>query len=107
MRIDWPNYLKPARITDSVTEANGLRNVIATIPIDNSKRVTFSWTLPTIPVPHLSRIVGGRFNNPVNVNYRATVFHGSGKVILSASPKVAYAYASQSVRAEGHCKVLD
>ena len=106
MQIDWPNYLKPPRITDSVTQANGLRNVTATVPIENSKRVTFVWRLPTIPVPYLSRIVGGRISRSVKVDYRATVFHGSGKVILSARPLVAVAYASEGVRAQGRCKVI-
>jgi len=106
LRIDWPNYLKPAHITDTITEANGLRNIFAEVPIENAKRVTFSWKLEQIFVPNLSAIVNTRSRGRVNVRYRATVFPKSGKVVLSAAPTVRYVSLSSAVRADGHCKVI-
>lgn len=106
LRIDWPNYLGPARITDTISKANGLKRVFAHAPIETKAKVQFNWKLNDIYVPNLSLLTGAIAPNRVNVTYRATVYPSKGRVVITADPQVIYTYSAFLIRAQGRCKVI-
>lgn len=103
--IDWPNYLKPARITDTIAQANELRGVTASVPIENSKRITFAWKLDGIIVPDIDRLTGDR-TPKIDALYRVSIFAGSERAVLSVRPQIRIGYSGTVFRVEGRCKTL-
>ena len=102
LRIDRPDSTRHARITDTITEANGIERVWAEIPVENDKKVTIKWELKNFNVPRLALLTGIR-QEIVSVTYRASVYTVTRKIILTATPK---AYRIATVRVKGRCKVL-
>ena len=105
LRIDWPDYLRPARITGTIAKANGLNDVLAYEPIETGKRITFSWKLHHIKLPQMSYLFH-LDRGEVDIKYTLVLLPASGKATLRASQTSSHFWSDLIIRTVGHCKII-
>ena len=107
LRIDWPNYLGPAKITDNIGVENGIKSVHSELPVETAKRISFKWRLPQISVPNLGLLTGYASKSRMDVIYSANYYLASKKIILRADPLVPWKPTADFIRGVGRCTVQE
>ena len=105
LRIDWPNHLNPAKISDNIGVKNGIKSVHSELPIHTGKRISFKWRLQQINIPNLGLLVGFAARPRADVIYFANYYPASKKIILRADPLLKYKPTTDFIRAVGRCTI--
>jgi len=94
--IAFDKKKKKAFVHDPVTYGfNGKKPMLAEVKVDNSKRITFGWTVKST--------TSSQGQLALQMKYTATYLKKNGRFVITATP-IAY---PNSFRGDGKCKVSE